>query len=492
MDQKQKVANKLYCILISSVVVASIVPLVWISKYNCPSADDFSYAISTVKVWNSTHSIVELLKSAIDTSILYWNEWQGLYSSAFLLSLQPAIFGSTYYVYSGIIMLTLIIGSIVGFCFYFLKHLYKRTFLESLTIGMVISFLTIQFMPSCVEGLYWFNGTMNYGFFFCILLLLCCTLIELQSSSSRFKDSLLFVSCIFEVFVLEGGNHVTALMGVVFVISVFVACYKRNKRKTVCNLIIVCVAIACIYMNVSSPGTVIRQNSLNDISERIGVVKTIIASIEEAAYNIGTWLGLKEIVLTVFCLPILFPMITYIRENYRFKFRYPAVVIILSVAWLAIMYCPPFYAMNWPGSGRLINVVWYCFVILWFINIIYILGWLQENILKDVNLKIEILNWKYLSTVVVLSIAMLLCYGKESWGYKAFIELYLGGPQIYAEEFLEREKKILSSKGEDVEVSAYSVKPELIYFDDIVEDKNDWRNQAVSAYYGLKSIKIED
>lgn len=127
-----------YYLLLIGITLISITPLIWICRYNCPSADDYSYAIDTFKVWNETHSIGALLRTAVETSVKYWNQWQGLYISAFLLSLQPAIFGSKWYALTGIIMLVLIIGSTVFFSIYILKHLFKRSILKSAAVGFIM------------------------------------------------------------------------------------------------------------------------------------------------------------------------------------------------------------------------------------------------------------------------------------------------------------------------------------------------------------------
>ena len=40
-------------------------------------------------------------------------------------------------------------------------------------------------------------------------------------------------------------------------------------------------------------------------------------------------------------------------------------------------------------------------------------------------------------------------------------------------------------------VKEYSVRPETLFFDDITEDADDWRNASVRMFYGLNSIIIE-
>lgn len=44
--------RKVIYILIITAVMLSFVPLLKIAEYNCPSADDYSYAVTTYKIWN--------------------------------------------------------------------------------------------------------------------------------------------------------------------------------------------------------------------------------------------------------------------------------------------------------------------------------------------------------------------------------------------------------------------------------------------------------
>ena len=46
----------------------------------------------------------------------------------------------------------------------------------------------------------------------------------------------------------------------------------------------------------------------------------------------------------------------------------------------------------------------------------------------------------------------------------------------------------IRSAGQDVEVSSFSFYPQLLYYDDITEDKEDWRNLQVEEYFELNSV----
>lgn len=484
--------RNLYYMLIIAVALISYIPLIVIGIYDRPSADDFNYSITTFSVWNETYSIAALLKSAIQTSVRFWNKWQGLYSSAFLLSLQPAIFGTKYYALTGILMIFLIAGSTVFFANYIMKRLFNRTLLESTTIGLMMSFLMVQYMPSCIEGLYWFNGAVNYGFFYAVLLIFICLLIELQRTNSMGKEVSIFILSLLVVFVLEGGNHVTALMGTVSTAVIAVVFCRRNKRKTIENIALFMTSMGFLALNLSSPGTTARAVALGD--ETIGKMNVFWAAFRamwESIRNIGDWFGFKEVVLLILVLPILIELTQYIRKTYDFRFQYPLVVIIVSVAWLSIMYCPPFYALGGCGADRLINIVYYCYVILLFVDMTYLIGWLQNIIPEEYLFKLSVSNKMFLSTIVILSFALFLSSVLDTWAFEAVNELYNREAQIYAEEFDEREMLIFNSKEKEIKVSEFSVKPQILFFDDITNNKNDWRNKGVSDYYGLESIVLK-
>ena len=58
-----------------------------------PNCDDFTYGLETHRVWNATHSFVEVLKTALAVTKETWQLWQGTWFSIFLMTLMPGVFG---------------------------------------------------------------------------------------------------------------------------------------------------------------------------------------------------------------------------------------------------------------------------------------------------------------------------------------------------------------------------------------------------------------
>ena len=337
----------LWCVIIFALI--TILPLLMISLYNHPSADDFAYAVETYTVWKSTRNIFLVIKEAVMTSIGYWNRWQGLYTSAFLLALEPGIFGEQYYRITGFLTIgTILIANLI-FCLYVL---YKRLG----TFGMVTTVLMLHWMPSTVEGLYWYNGAMNYTFFYGVLLVLICTVLSLCQEQKKSSLILKCISGILLACALSGGNHVTAFSGLLAVAGVLGFCLKLKKRKYALRVgIVLLFETAGFLLNILSPGTKVRANAFEESHSVFG---TIWNSIRYLLDRIDSWVGLALIVCIILMLPFVFQCVRRIRIEKKFDFHCPLLVFIASVGFLIAMCCPSYYAMGAIGAGRLVNVIY--------------------------------------------------------------------------------------------------------------------------------------
>lgn len=473
-------------IAIIVVFILAMIPLIRLSFYAHPSADDFNYSILTYHKWNETHSMKEVLKSAVETSKNFWHTWQGLYASAFFLSLQPAIFGEQYYALTGIIMLTLIIGSNFIFCNYFIKNIMDGTMLQVCSFTSIISLLMIEWMPCCVEGIYWFNGAINYGMFHAFLMVYICLLFELIRQGNPAREMTLFCGGVVLAVLIEGGNHVTALMGIVFSFCAMVmAVWLRKWRKAAEGVILFVLMLVCLRFNITSPGTAIRQSNFS----KMGIPESIYKSLLIGTGYISSWIGVATIAMVILMFPLIIKVVNNYQKKGSFGFKYPLVLFVGSVAWLCAMLCPVFYATGSAGAGRLTNIIYYHFILLLFVNAFYGAGWILRKI-NDENRE-KILKYRHKWYVVaVLLIGIFLAEWKNSCTFKAMDNLRFNIPQVYSQMAYERVNEYLNSTGMDVEVEAYFIKPEMLFFDDITEEERDWRNVSVKDYYDLASVRI--
>lgn len=489
-DVKNRWNIYLWIIIILSVVTT--IPLLQLGGYNHPAADDYSYSILTHHVWQETHSIWEVIKAARTTSINFWNTWQGLYSSAFVLALQPAIFGEKYYVLTVWLTIGTIYVSNMVFFEYLLHKKLSTSGLEAAAMACVTSSLMVQWMPSALEGLYWYNGAINYTFFFGMMLVFICMAVGLQVSRTVWKRCLfVFVTALLGV-LLVGGNHVTAFMGIIFSVGIcVVAVWQRKKHFIVESLIVLISMLIGFGINVTSPGTAIRQAALG---ERLGVFETIWQAVLWGFHFMDEWLGMDIVI----CMALVFPVIAIAaqkaREKYSFQFRYPLLVLIGSAAWICMMFCPPLYATQVCGAVRLKNVVYFSFVILMFLNEFYLCGWIDVKIheekIPENQIKIACISKAGAVTLVVLLLGLYLSAGNISNAKLARNSMINGEAQLYSEIMNARYEVLCNSKGQDVRVEGTWVRPQLLFFSDITADPNVWPNTSVCEYFDLNSVAL--
>ena len=210
-----------------AVLLASLVPLVWLGRYNYPTGDDYYYGTEAHLVWQQTGSIPQAISAACAGVAKSYQIWQGTYSALFLMYLAPNAFSNTAYHLVTFVILLLLCGSI----FYLLRplvcHFLPGTCGEWITISSVFSFLCIQTVAFQSDSFYWYNGSMYYTGFFAVTLFFLGTLLRYLYNG---KKILMLPLLLFAIF-LGGGNYVSLLPCMLFVVTVtFLLLLQRNKR----------------------------------------------------------------------------------------------------------------------------------------------------------------------------------------------------------------------------------------------------------------------
>ncbi len=148
---------------------------------------------------------------------------------------------------------------------------------------------------------------------------------------------------------LAGGNHVTAFMGILLIVGFGIfAAVKKRWQNLICCVITLVAMVAGFLFNVTSPGTRIRQSYFSD---RPGVAGTIVTAVKTGIACINSWMGLAVIVTAVLLLPCFFSVVTKIRGQYGFSFRYPLLVFV-SVGRLAVRNVLSAHLRDGNAGGR--------------------------------------------------------------------------------------------------------------------------------------------
>ena len=466
------------------------IPLIIIGLYDHPSADDYIYAIFTHKAWIANHSILDVLSGALKQVKGTWGSWQGTYSSVFIFSLQPALFGEKYYIITPILNLLFIFGANIYFINYIFNEKLNISKKKCICFASIVSLTMIQWMPSVVQGIYWYNGSMHYVLFWMILVLFVVQQLKIYDKQVMegivVKRTIVF--SIISGFFLAGGNYLTALIGVLFsaLMLIITSCMK-NKKGIISFAFIFLFIVVFFGISVMAPGNAYRQADY--VSP--GILGSILLSIKNGISYSIRWCNETTIMSVLIALPLIWQIVKQTRK--RISFQYPIVISIISFGTICAMFCPPIYGMGSVGADRIKNCIYFMFILLLFVNIFYWVGWLERKWLS--SLRIKKIHYKKIAVIgyVILLFFFgyrgITLYGTNSATYQAFSLLVNGQAKIYSDECYERyEAYIYAEKKESLEVKAFTFYPSILFFDDITENVDDWRNTGVASYYGLKSV----
>lgn len=469
-------------------MILFLIPVFWISLYNHPSVDDFWYgSYYTRDAALAGGGIWKLLQAAMKTNQYFLESWQGIYSSGIVLSLHPGIFGEQYYPLTTLILVTSLYLGLFFFVKCFLKAMRVKS-QQSWLIAAILAFFFIETLPCPVQGLYWFNGSMNYLFFTSVLLMLIGLLCSLNYENSIRNQIWKTIVGLLLVIFVEGGNHVTAFAGVLFTMG-FAVYAIISKRHITQKLLFFVTSLICFAMNLLSPGTSVR---LHEMGYQGSILNTMLQSIKGAFNFIVGWRSLSLLCLAILLGLLFYPILVKSAQKRIFRWRIWLLSMILSFGLFCAMLCVPYQAMGNFGAWRILNIDYLTYELFLFFHVFYGMGCLASTR--------KWLGWKLKGTVkrcgyCLAFMGLLVAIGVNggsvigrSTSLEAIQELRSGEAQQYHREMMERLNLYLDESVQEVYVKPLTVKPELLFFDDLEMDITDWRNESIARYYHKKLV----
>lgn len=488
-------------IICIAITVLLIIPTIYVSRYAYPWADDFSYAAETHKTFVETGSFFKAIARAAETSMESYRDWQGTYTSCFLMAMQPAAFGTKLYHTTGFIMLGALFVSYLSL-FYALCHK-ALSFSKATTIAVfsLTYLVSVQMVKAIPEAFTWFNGAVHYTFNHAmfILYLACIIFIFLKPKNLLFT----MVLCLFGFFA-AGGNNITVLTGTVLLIMIcisIVAYYRifKNEPPKRLKAIIPMVGVFTLgaIVNFAAPGNRERMAVTGEMNTFFGTIRdSFIVGGYSVYYNFSIELAVIMVIIGV----IIWHEIVHnqIIDYSSFKFPLPGFVLLLSYCLLSAEYAPVNYTsvqedvngiiVSALSMNRVNNCIYYSFVLLVVFNEIYFLCWLYKKIgVKRIALAVEIIVCFAALLISGFSINKKINDNPTSFLTSAAIyNLKTGSAQYYGLQMQENINR-LESDEENVLVTPLGVDPDSLY----PKDAADWKD-GTKHFYGKESVEYEE
>lgn len=475
--------EKIAACILFIILIISLLPVMYLGRYNHPTGDDYYYGAETHVIWSETGSVVRTVAEALEGVSEDYHRWQGTYSAMLLMRLAPNVFSEGAYKWVTCIMLLLLTGGI----FFLLKPIVCSILKGSASLWVIVasilSLLCIQTVPTQSETFFWYNGAMYYTGYFAVTLFLFGWIVRYLLTPHLYYLPLFVVLAAF----LAGGNYVSLLPALLLMICLTVfLIYKRRLGQA---WVIGTTAVAMIVglaVSALAPGNSLRQSDMWRIPAWKAILKSLLQGIRYMwAWMRGWWL-LAALVLT----PFLWKNV----KQVAWRFRYPAIVIGFVYGIFCSMSCPTFYTMNSTGPARAVAIVYYSFMLATFFCYYYLLGWIRQRLLpwrRETGCK------KRICMTVVSPICVLLLLVQGITGQFAFcttikaVNVLAGGEaKAYEQEYRERLRLLTDESIAEVVLKPFENRPDMLYVGDLAADPDEPTNRKVAQYFGKKSVAV--
>lgn len=490
-------SNVWTAILCVAALLLIVVPMTYISKYMWPVSDDFELSLWTKEAFETTGSLWQVLKRACDFVVYKYFNWQGAYSSIFLMALQPGIWGDEHY-WMGVVlvMASLLIGIYwLGYVL-MVKH-GKAPKSVWLTITSLVTFAWFLRVMYTEEAFYWWTGASYYTGFYAwgmmIVAAMCMFYTDWQNYG-RVRKSFFYIIGVLACLFVGGGNFPTTMLLLLIAIGLaaFAWFYKKPSFKVLLTYAVS--TLTALLISVLAPGSTNHMN--NDFEADVSAIEAIFISIRDGLRYIVSWTNISVIMMFVFLVPFIWQLV----KNCGWKFKWPVIVTILSGGLYLAEYAPVSYAFGGFAPGRMINLYYINYFWLMLFNVFYWLGWMHVKFMKKKAEKLEQISesqymWQpiYVLVTGLLFLASVASVGITNTNlYWVYAELYNG---YYADVdgfIADRVAYFEEHQGEDVVVEKVPYESVITYFSDLFPDKEHLVNTTMAEYYGVNSIDLKE
>lgn len=477
--------------LAAGLLVLSLLPLLFLGKYNVMCIDDYDYGRRVHDVWQETGSFAASAQEAWQQNMDFYQEWQGTYISCFLMGMCPMNFN--YYI--AWVVPIVMIGLFASSSFVLGRHILVRWLGcektgASLIMALVL-FVFYQVIEAPFEGIYWYNGSTHYVlmqslWFF--LLTLCAG--SLMTETKGRAGACCAAATVLSV-IVAGGNLVTNLQAEILLAFLVAYAFFQKRDRVAYAVIPFLTATAGFLVNVLAPGNIKRGNI--DMDEGYSAVKAIALSFYNTAVFAIRWTPVLVVLLWLALLPLLWKYMKASKE----KFSHPALVTAGAYCVISAMFTPTLYAVGMTGLSRVDNIIQMTYYLAVVLVTAYWLGYFShresvtDGAAEALGLFLERTGSRMSMACLLLLLAVwVLTADKNTYtSISALRSVAKGEAQTFYQEAMERHEIYTDEDVKEAVVAPYSAKPALFDFTDLSEDDGNWMNLAVARYYHKDSVR---
>lgn len=503
-----RISVKRIAVCAALLFIVSVLPLLLLGKYNVMCIDDYDYGRRVHDTWIATGSFGQSVHTAIEQTGKFYREWQGTYTSCFLMALCPMNFRYE----TAFLVPILMIGMFSVSTFLFGKQILIKWLGSSKEHACLVMFLVLflfyQVIEAPFEGIYWYNGSTHYILMESLLFFML-TLVSGCIRTAKKSNALIWcVLASLDAVIIGGGNLVTGLQAEILLCFLLIFIYITKREKTLLCLFPFLLFTAGFLCNIMAPGNAVRASLDTDVG--YSPVPAVILSFYYAVVFMIGWTNTLVILIWLALLPVMWR----IGKESEKSFSHPVWVTAGAFCILSAMFTPTLYAVGMVGLSRVDNIIQMVYYLCLFFLTTYWFGWISHNAPRTEDngetgvgkpeekpspgkrLGAFLESTQNIMTVVCMLLVLavwLLTADKNTYtGISALRSLMNGDAAVYYEEAMERHALYVDESVTDVVVKPFSARPAVFDFEDLTENEGNWLNLAVAGYYHKNSVKMQD
>jgi hypothetical protein len=442
------------------------VPYIYVSQYASPVADDFTYAAQ-----GRANALKDLL-------IPQYMGWSGRYCANVLVFINPLAYHSFFlYKLIPVVLIALILLSTL----FFIRTIIGKQLsaIQVLIIGLLFTVLFLYQMPIISEGIYWYTGSVTYQLATVFVNLYIGLLLRYTQEKLLCKSKVIHGIALTLLLIIGiGFNEVHTIALLLFAcISLFIVVKNKLPHRTVFIYLFVMTFVFSCFM-LLAPG---NENRATFAVNNHRFFYSLIMSVAQVIRFFLEWVSSVPLLVLSFLYYFLNKKLAATNHLFSVSFYLsPLYTTALLFVIIFIAVFPPYWATGILGQHRTLNVAYYLFLILWFINLTacfnsYRNEWADRPINKRVQAGL------LMATVVGMF------FSKN--GYDLLTDIFYGKAKAFDAQMTARYVQ-LKLPADTIYFLPIQDPPRSLFLYDVKEDPTDWLNQSYNLYFECKDKSI--
>lgn len=367
-------------------VLLSLIPILLISPFVYPFSDDFTFATySRMAVTNSTslpQMIGTLLHHAIINTYDSYVEWQGTFTTTFLMAFCPAIFGYRYYHLVPVIIIAIYCLALFYFLYVIICRIAHAPRYVAVFIFALTSLFTIQNSPDPMQAFNWFSSAVPYTvgnaiwlFFFARQLTIALHSFEGRQISFPKQQLPLCVLA----FLTGGINHITIVWAFMILVTMWIVLFLLKTPRTTINVLIPSSLFLLVGLaaNVLCPGSRLRMDASGGTAN--GFLATILKSFRAGAIMSIRWADPTIILYVVLLIPFILVLLEHFCRHSHFHFPLPGLFCIYAYCLFSGLFAPLIYVSDRYDTRRPHTASHPLYLLLLLLCTVYVAGYIRTH-----------------------------------------------------------------------------------------------------------------